>query len=384
MIPPLKKVLEVESMLHVVQVCPEFPFHGGVERHVLELSRCLRNRQIDVTVVTSNPGGRYPGKETYENIKIVRLNSWNPNESYYFAPSLIAFLAGIRGSRTVVHSHNYQAFPALGAALAKRWNRVPLVLTPHYHPLGGTAFRSRLKILYHPVGKLVFDVSDVVIALSEYERSTLEFAFKLNSAKIRVIPAGLRRIPAGRRQPTKNILYVGRLERYKGVSNLIDCLPSVLQRVSTATLTIVGSGPDEERLRSAVSRKGISSCVSFLGNVSSSRLQELILTAGLVAMLSEYEAYSLIIGEALQRGVPVIATRVGPIPEIYGRDPKCVLLDYPPRIDELAKRIVSVLLGEPLGCGNKENLSGAETKNLANLSWTEVADRTVDLYEELL
>ena len=368
-------------MLHVVQVCPEFPFHGGVERHVLELSRCLKDRQIDVTVVASNPGGRYPGKETYENIKIRRFNSWNPNESYYFAPSLIACLAGIRGSRTVVHSHNYQAFPALGAALAKRWNGLPLVFTPHYHPLGGTAFRSRLKILYRPFGKLMFDVSDVLIALSEYERSTLEFVFKLNSAKIRVIPNGMRRVPTGPRQPTRNILYVGRLERYKGVSNLIDCLPTVLHSVSTATLTIVGSGPDEERLRSAVSRKGLSSRVSFLGNVSSSRLQELIMKAGLVAMLSEYEAYSLIIGEALQRGVPVIATRVGPIPEIFGGDPRCVLVDYPPRLDELAKRIVGVLSGEPLGCRNKEHFSVAETKNL---SWTEVADRTIDLYEELL
>jgi len=364
-------------MLHVVQVCPEFPYHGGVERHVLELSRCLRDRQIDVTVAASNPSGRYPREESYENIKVVRFNSWNPNESYYFAPSMIAFLAGIRGSRTVIHSHNYQAFPALIAALAKHWNGLPLLFTPHYHPFGGTAFRSCLKILYRPLGRLMFDVSDAVIALSEYERSTLESAFKLDSSRVRVIPAGMRTVPTGRRQPTNNILYVGRLERYKGVSYLIDCLPSVLQRVSTVTLTIVGSGPDEERLRSAVSRKGLSPCVSFLGNVSSSRLQELILTAGLVAMLSEYEAYSLIIGEALQRGVPVIATRVGPIPEIYGKDPKCVLLDYPPRIDELAKRIAGILSGEPLGRGDRES-------NLARFSWVEVTDRIVDVYEDLV
>jgi glycosyltransferase involved in cell wall biosynthesis len=302
----------------------------------------------------------------------------NPDESYYFSPHMITYLAGIGGPRTIIHSHNYQAFPALTAALGKLWNGLPLIFTPHYHPFGGTTFRSLLKTLYRPLGKVIFDLSDRVIALSEYERTMLETTFKLNPAKLRVIPAAIDApLVAPRRRPTNNILYVGRLERYKGLGFLVDCLPLVLQRVPTARLTIVGSGPDGDRLKMAVSRRDLSSYVSFLGNISSSRLQELILTAGLVVMLSEYEAYSLIIAEALLRRVPVVATKVGPIPEIYGKDPKCFFLNYPPRKDELAERIVEVLLTAGLKRKNDE-------WNLVRLSWDEVTDKIVHVYEELV
>jgi len=364
--------------MHVFQVCPEFPFHGGVERHVLELSRSLRNFKVDVTVVTTNPSGHLLNHEYYDGIEIVRFRCLNPSESYYVAPSMLTYLAKIREAQTVVHCHNYQASPALMAALAKSLNNLPLVFTPHFHPVGGTKFRSAVKTLYRPIGKLVFAASDAVVVLSDYERALLKAVFRLDSKKIHVIPPGIDPISITERRPSHNILYVGRLEKYKGIGLLIESLPNVIEHLPEVTLTIVGSGPDEARLRKLVMAKGFSRFVTFLGNVSSYRLNQLLMNAGLVALISEYKAYSLIISEALQRGIPVVTTRVGAIPEIYGNHPRCVLLDYPPPADRLAEEISTLLSAN----------WNTRAKNIPieawGFPWSEVAHRVVNLYNKCL
>jgi glycosyltransferase involved in cell wall biosynthesis len=371
----LKSREEVE-MLQVFQVCPEFPFHGGVERHVLDLSIALTEHGAKVTVLATNPGNRLKNYDCLNGIEVRRFRSWNPNESYYFAPELYTFLASITSSRTVVHAHNYQALPVVMAALAKRRNHLPLVITPHFHPFGGTRFRTALKRIYRRVGRSVLQVSDAVIALSEFERLSLKTEFRLSDSKILVVPAGSERSIPRRRGVSDTILYVGRLEKYKGLDYLIRTLPLVCERVPTTRLLVVGSGPDEPRLRSLAKEIGVTSSVDFLGNVSSNELENLYTRAAVVALLSEYEAYSLVIGEALSHNVPVVASRVGAIPEIYGSEQNCFLVRYPPQIHELAQKVVQILT-KPRTYSNTD----AVTKRL---TWKAVASRILDEYNALL
>jgi glycosyltransferase involved in cell wall biosynthesis len=363
-------------MLQVFQVCPEFPFHGGVERHVLDLSTALTELGARVTVLATNPGNRLRSYDCLKGIEVRRFRSWNPSESYYFAPTLYTFLASVRTSRAVVHAHNYQALPAVMAALAKTRNHLPLVITPHFHPFGGTRFRTALKRIYRSIGRSVFQMSDAVIALSEFEKLTLKTEFRLSDSKILVVPAGSRRSIPKTRGVSDTILYVGRLEKYKGVDYLIRTLPLIRERVPTTKLIVVGSGPDEGRLRSLVEEIGVTSSVEFLGNVPSNELENLYTRAAVVALLSEYEAYSLVIGEALNHSVPVIASRVGAIPEIYGGEQNCFLVRYPPQVRELAGKVVRILTNP-----RRDSNNDAVTKRL---SWTEVASRILDEYNALL
>jgi len=364
--------------LRVIQVCPQFPAHGGVERHVLELSRSLRDRGAEVVILAGKSRSRDLQHEYFEDIEILRFRCWAPGDSYYFVPSIFGYLARSRNLRTVVHSHNYQALPALAAALARRFNNLPLVFTPHYHPMGGTKVRTILKLVYRPFGKMLFGASDLVIALSGYESSTLQTTFGTERSKIRIIPPGMAGKKSVARRPSVNILYVGRLESYKGVGFLIDCMPLVLEHVPNANLNIVGTGGDETRLRKIARTRGVSTAVQFLGRVSQDRLEELLVSAGLVAVISEYEAYSLIISEALQMGVPVLASRVGAIPEIHGTDPRCILVDYPPSPQELAEKIVEILVAD------KFRLSRVPASEKGRLSWTDVAGILMDAYQKLL
>lgn len=334
---------------------------------------------IRVTVLASNVDRRYPKLETFENIEIMRFFSLAPNESYYFTPGIFNHLRKVRAANTVVHAHNYQALPAIAAALAKRYNRLPLVTTPHYHPYGGTRFRTILKALYRPLGRAVFDSSDIVIALSEFEKVILERVFNIGSSRIRVVPPGSS--PFNHRRPvrpSKTILYVGRLERYKGVDFLLNCMPMVLREVPTARLLIVGRGPDEARLKKLMVEKSLCNSVQFLGRISSEMLEQLYCDAGVLVLTSEYEAHSLVVGEALARGIPVVATRVGAVAEIYGDQPGCFLLEYPPKSDEVAQTIIKILSswGYPQHTRRKSRSS--------YLSWSEVANMLVHIYTKVL
>ncbi len=363
-------------MLRVFQVCTSFHVYGGVQTHVERLSRGLMDRGVQITLLDANRIGLYPKRGTYRNIEILRFRSWTPSSLSYFSPSMFGHLSKIRGPGTIVHAHNYQDLPSLMAVTAKRINNLPFVFTPHFHPSGSSMFRSFLKSLYHPVGKMLFTESDVVIALSKHERSQLERIFRLKPHKIRVIPSGSDRYSGGFRKLSYDILYVGRLEQYKGIHFLIDCLPEVLERLPNARLKIIGSGPYETSLRSTVAERGLSPFVNFFGNVSSAQLDELLRSAGLLALISQYEAYSLIIGEALQRGLQVLATRVGAIPEIYESEPGCTLIDFPPTTKQLATKIVEILSGQPASL-KKDNLVTKRT-------WDSFVDEVLRLYREIL
>jgi len=327
----------------IVQVCPEFPFRGGVERHVLEVSRRLRDLHARVRVVTCNLNGYLPAQESLDGIEVLRFRLYGPKEAYYFAPGIFRHLMKLGGSNTLIHAHNYQAMPAFFAAMANQFNRLPLVFTPHFHPRAGSWIRGRLKAASYGIGSLIFKRASVIIALSEYESSLIQQIFHCDSTKIHIIPHGTDRPSRKTRKRSHLILYVGRLEPYKGVDYLIQAMPLIVSQVPDAKLAVVGSGRDEQRLRQLARKLAPAGSIEFLGSQPDAGLKRLFDRAGVLALISEYEAFSLTVSEAIARGVPVVASKVGAIPEIYGKEQGCTLINYPPRIDELARVISKII-----------------------------------------
>ena len=125
----------------------------------------------------------------------------------------------------IVHANCYHAFPALYAAQTKSSNK--LVFTPHYHGTGHTFFRSILHRPYKFVAKGIFEKADHVICVSKFEKNLVRSRFTFGS-KIDVIPNGVNKVEfEGLQKRTSDhniLLYVGRLERYKGVQFIIKSL----------------------------------------------------------------------------------------------------------------------------------------------------------------
>jgi len=111
----------------------------------------------------------------------------------------------------------------------------------------------------------------------------------------------------------KNILYFGRLSAEKGIATLIRAFTELQ---TGETLSIVGFGPEEERLKTLTEELGLASVVTFHGPVYGDDLQSLLLLARAVVVPSEwYENTPYALLETLASGTPVIASRVGSLPE---------------------------------------------------------------------
>ncbi|MFF5291494.1 glycosyltransferase [Paractinoplanes globisporus] len=113
------------------------------------------------------------------------------------------------------------------------------------------------------------------------------------------------------------LLFVGRLEYFKGVEIAIDALSMVARKHPGVTMTIVGSGPVEERLRQQVAEHGLGGRVELAGWLDPGGVEQQLAAADVAIVPSLCpEAFGLVCLEAFAAGTPVIASAVGGLPEI--------------------------------------------------------------------
>jgi glycosyltransferase involved in cell wall biosynthesis len=116
---------------------------------------------------------------------------------------------------------------------------------------------------------------------------------------------------------------VGNLIPSKGHQRVIEALPTL----PDVELLIAGRGPNEQDFKELAMKLGVANRVRFLGVLSQSELRWLYSAADALVLLSEREGWPNVLLEAMACGTPVIATRVGGIPEIVTVPEAGVLLD---------------------------------------------------------
>ena len=110
-------------------------------------------------------------------------------------------------------------------------------------------------------------------------------------------------------------MFVGELRRLKGVDVLIDALSCLRDNGLPLTATIVGDGPDERLFRDLTEARDLLDAVSFPGPLPA---REAFARGQLLCVPSRAESLPYVVLEAAAAGVPMVATKVGGIPEIFG------------------------------------------------------------------
>lgn len=150
----------------------------------------------------------------------------------------------------------------------------------------------------------------------------------VGSSKVTLINNGVMQAPpateeqvsevretSGLRQEHFVIGTVGRLfDEHKRVSDLIRALPLLLHSCPEARLLVVGRGPDEVALHDLAAGLGVVEKVCFAGYQVDT--QPYYAVMDVFALASAYEAFGLVLVEAMYAGLPVVATRVGGIPYV--------------------------------------------------------------------
>lgn len=351
--------------MKILQVCPKYyPSIGGVEEYVKNISERLA-KEDEVTVFACDSSGKLPKEEEINGVLVKRFKSFSPGDAYHISFEMASELK--KAGFDIVHGHSYHALPLYFSRNARGKK---FIVNPYYHGHGHTPVRDFFIKLYKPFGKGIFDRADEIIAISNYEKELLLRDFAIEEDKISVIPPGidlaefnsLEVIP---REP-KTILYIGRLEKYKGVQHIIQTLPLL---DGDFHLEIVGKGPYKANLVALIDKLGLNDRVKFYQDLTRQELLKMYTGAGVFVMLSRYETFSIVVAEALAAKTPCIVANPAALSE-WVDNKNCCGIDYPIANAELAELINVV--------------TGKKVEDVKLWDWDEVSQQISELYKEEL
>jgi glycosyltransferase involved in cell wall biosynthesis len=347
--------------LKILQVCPGVYFsgRGGVSEHVVRISEALVKLGHDVTVYATN-SGELPYVEIKNGVKVKRFPRIAPGVAYFFSPAMFFSLAS--ADFDVVHAHNFNALPMHFALLAKCKK---FVVTAHFHGSGHSVFRDCLFKIFRIFGKRTLLKANTVVAVSEYEKKLLMQQFNFKENKVTVVPNGLNfeefQGLEKHEKGSRCILFVGRLEEYKGVQYLIEVLPHL---DSDIVLEIVGRGPFRDALKNLAEQLDVADRVFFFQDVPRIELLQKYFDSDVFVLLSKHEAYGLVVAEALVSGTPCIVADASALSE-WIDNRHCFGLKLPITLDVLAKLIDKTI--------NDKVIHGPSKTSDKIISWTNVA-----------
>jgi glycosyltransferase involved in cell wall biosynthesis len=303
----------------LAQVCPGYyPYIGGIETLVREISESLVRQGIDVEILTVDLTGKLPAEEHRNGVSIKRFKGWAPGGRYYSSRSLKHYLKQNSSRYDVVHAHNYMALPALYAVHGRDHNS--LVFSPHYHGTSHNYISQLLRVPYGFVWARLLHNIDKFVFVSDAEKLIFRKKFSVPNEKITVIPNSIdtENIRAARAYPSENriILYVGRLEKYKNIQLIIKALPYLDE---TYSLVIVGSGLYKNELVQLGDSLGVQGRIKILSGLEDEAVRAWYKTCSVFVTLSESEAFGRTVIEALSAGKPVVASDIPPFLELAAR-----------------------------------------------------------------
>ena len=391
--------------MKVAQLATRFPpGPGGVEQHVAEIAPRLHALGHTVDVYTSDLYREFPAIERLppqvpreEHTawgSVHRLPVWSlPGDLHYtFFRGLNRALS--RDRPEVVHAHTYGTNQVAAANRNHRRYGTPFVLTAHFHPIWsieGGWLRHRIRGFYDRriAGSVVRHAARVIVQTHEEER--LLRSLGLTLPPLEIIPPGYRPLPAPAGPPGEFgarfqvggpfVLFVGRLASNKGLLELMPAFARLAATDATARLVLVG---EDGGMRPAVVERarslGIAERVHLVGHVADDALLAAAYReARLTVLPSEYEAFGLVLLESLAAGTPVVASRVGGIPEVVD-DGKAGLLVPPNTSEPLAEAIIRIWTnpeeGRRMGAYGRDQV-------VPRFTWEALVRRLDSIYQEV-
>ena len=351
------------------------PRIGGVETLVRTLSEKYVVQGHQVTVLALDQ--ERSADEMINGVRVVRFSRGTIGRTG-FHPRVWDFLmnADVAKSFDIVHVHGYHTLIAYEAGLFCNSHHIPFVFTTHYHGKGHTDARDVLFHAYGLVGKRLYDWCDKAVCVSQYERSLVARDFQVDEEKYIIIPNGGKDYPPLDVQRRRDVvLYVGRLVDYKGLDHVLQAMSMLKKEARHIELRIVGDGPDKDRLEGIARTLGLEKQVVFVGRIPEEELNREYRTAAALVLLSNAEAYGLVVAEALTCGTPCIVTKAAALTE-FTEEPGCFGVDYPIDDARLAERLRYVL----------DHAGSIKVGPFSNkmISWDQVAEEYFKCYLEVL
>lgn len=366
---------------------------GGAQRVCLDLIENLDKDRFDVTLIAgveTGSEGSYWNEVEERKIHSIKVAELVRNLSPLI--DCIAFYKLRRlfrqGRYDLVHMHTSKA-GVLGVLAARSAGIPAVIYSSHGHIFDPKAQISGIsKKILKPlfwVRRLVYEKSDAVIALTEQDRNEQVKLGLAQADKFRVISNGID-LNRFRSEPSERcnkdsfpvLVTVCRLSSEKGLTYLLEAASKLRRDFPKMRLDIVGDGPEKERLMAVSGRLDLHEVVRFVGKKKNVELY--LKEADIFVLPSLYEAMGIAIAEAMAMGLPVVATRVGGVPDLIENGVNGFLVS-PQDSDAIADTILRIANDPPLaGKMRQENIKKAHEKFGLQIMIRE----TLRLYQDIL
>lgn len=176
------------------------------------------------------------------------------------------------------------------------------------------------------------------------------------------------------------ILYVHRLAIRKGPHYLMGALPKIRKKIDNTMCIFVGEGPEEENLKKLAKELEVDDMTIFAGSVPTGSLPPYFAACDVYVMPSEIEGFGRTLAEAMASKKPIVATRVGGVPEVALED-EIALLVPPKDPDALAEATINILTDKKLA----DKLASNGLKRAKKLySHERIAKMFLEVFNELI
>ena len=360
------------------------PYPGGITEHIYHLSSELRQRGHDVRILTTSFNPEEEVNDPDYVIRVGRSIKVPVNKSI----SSIAFAPNITGKiKKVVRENRYDIVHVHGSLaptmpiFALNYSNAANVATFHAAHESSIAYS-----LFKPLLKRTFRKIDGLIAVSEVARQSMMKYFPGDYA---IIPNGidtnrfrpdLEPIPSMKDKKRKNILFVGRFDPRKGLKFILQAMPSIVERVPDAHLTVIGGGPLEKWYKKQVAPE-VASNISFVGFVSPEELPRYYVSSDIyVSPATGGESFGIVLLEAMASGVPVLASDIPGYRTVMEDGVEGMFV--PPEDPEaIADKVVELLNAPEL----RARMGKSGRKKAVNLySWPRVTEQVESFYYKVL
>ena len=358
-----------------------YPHLGGAEQQALRLAAQLTKRGVHVAVLTR----KFKGLPSYEVIKDIpvyrhiRILPWGKSFALTYMLSVFWFLLKKRHAYDIIHCHLLQGFHSVVAIVFKALFQKKVVIK-----VGATGPLSDFVMLKNVflgdfLLKKITRADKLVTVCSQSTAEALQEGF--TASQVEQIPNGVDTNhfkPFSSSGNQKNITFIGRLDHMKGVQVLLDAFKTLKEDGVTAHLTIIGDGPDRDKLQNLARDAGVNDSISFCGAVED--IIPYLQKSALFVLPSLSEGLSNVLLEAMACGLPIVATRVGGNIDLI-RDGENGILVETENSNQLSEAMKKILQDKALA---KKLGSEARKTVEQRFSLISIADRYLSLYQKLI
>lgn len=362
-------------------VCPyNIGLGGGVQECVGAMRTELMKRGHDVHIIT--PLSREAKENPPEGSILV--GSGADVRSPFSTTAQVSVSFSAEQLEKVVQTHKFDILhfhepwvPVLARQLLAKSDSVNIA-TFHARMPDGVITKTIEKVIT-PYTKSVLKSFDSLTAVSD---AAAQYVRSLTNEPVQIIPNGIdlskyKPAKVKKQSDRQNILFIGRLERRKGVNYLIDAFARLNDE--SCELLIAGNGPDRAKLESQVKHKRLKN-VRFLGYVSEEEKISLLQNADVFCSPAIYgESFGIVLLEAMACGTPTVAANnPGYTSVMQGRG--MISLVNPEDSHQFARRLALMLYDKELA----ELWRKWALKNITQYDYKNVVDQYEKLYKEKL